>query len=134
MHAGKYKALYQYKGLNMVTCEIGTATGTTGTGDVVIIPATQSAFDNPTTVRNPLPAFLTKIAPNANPANNNPVLLSSNQAGLLTATNSGNSGNNPAIIAGSDEYLGTMTHISNGNVNLATRFTTVAATAGNTAG
>jgi len=40
-HGGKYKALYQYKGLNMVTCEIGTAAGTATTGDVVIIPATQ---------------------------------------------------------------------------------------------
>lgn len=81
-------------------------------------------MDNPATVRNPLPQFLTGSS----------TLLASTAAKLLVATNSGASGNNLAIIAGSDEYLGTMTHISNANVNLNTRFTTAANTEGGNAG
>lgn len=111
---GKYESLHQYKGLNMVICEIGVTAGTTGTGDVIIIPATQSAVDNPATVNNPLPGFLTSST----------TLYESTKTNLLLATNSGASGSNPAIIAGSDEYLGTMTHISNGNVNFNTRINT----------
>jgi len=98
----------------MVICEIGVAAGTTTTGDVIIIPATQQAMDNPNTVNNPLPGFLTGSSP----------VLASTKTKLLVATNGGASGSNPAIIAGSDEYLGTMTHISNGNVNLNTRLNT----------
>lgn len=104
----------------MVVCKVGTTAGTTTTGDVVIIPATQSACDNPATVRNPLPGYKTGSS----------TVLESVQAGLLAATNNGASGNNLAILAGSDEYLGTMTQISTANVNLNTRFTVTAATAG----
>lgn len=50
----KYFALMQYKGLNMVICKLGTAKADKDTGDVVVIPATQSGpiVDN---VNNPLP-------------------------------------------------------------------------------
>lgn len=52
--ANKYLPLVQYAGLNMVICKLGTAKGTATTGDVVVIPATQSGpiLDN---VNNPLP-------------------------------------------------------------------------------
>lgn len=121
--AGKYRPLWQYKQMNMVVCEIGTTAGTATTGDVVIIPATQTAADNPSTVRNPLPAYKTATS----------TLYSvATQADMLTCTST-NKG--PAIIAGSDEYLGTMTHISDGTaINYNTRLTTTAATAGDNAG
>jgi hypothetical protein len=51
----KYYALIQYGGLNMVICKLGVATGTATTGDIIIIPATQTAPDTPAAVNNPLP-------------------------------------------------------------------------------
>lgn len=50
-----YQPLMQFRGVNMVICKLGKTKGTTGTGDVVIIPATQLAPDYPATVNNPLP-------------------------------------------------------------------------------
>jgi hypothetical protein len=52
--AGKYRPLVQYAGYNMIICKLGKDAGTTGTGDVVIIPATQSAPFG-TNVNNPVP-------------------------------------------------------------------------------
>jgi hypothetical protein len=100
----KYQPLMQYRGINLVVCKLGTAAGTATTGDVVIIPATQLAPDNPATVNNPLP-----LATCTDP-------LSSSRESMDTSANS----QNPAIIAGSDAYLGTMTFISNADTDLTT--------------
>jgi hypothetical protein len=108
--SNKYFALMQFKGLNMIVCKLGTAAGTATTGDVMIIPATQSAPDG-TNVNNPLP-----LAVSTTP------LLASSFNSLLTACNSVN----PAIIAGSDEYLGTMTFISSADTAFANIIQTVA--------
>jgi len=102
--ANKYFALMQFRGVNMIVCKLGTAAGTSSTGDVVIIPATQLAPDTPATVNNPLP-----LAVSTTP------YLSSSLDSMKTACNSVN----PAILAGSDEYLGTMTFISNANTAFA---------------
>jgi hypothetical protein len=101
---GKYFALMQFKGLNMIVCKLGTAAGTATTGDVIVVPATQSAPDNPATVNNPLP-FAVSTTP----------LLASSLASMKTAC----TGKNPAILAGTDEYLGAMTFISNANTAFA---------------
>jgi hypothetical protein len=83
----KYVKLHQFAGINMITCEIGTTAAPTG-GDIIIIPATQTAADNPATVNNPLPGYLTSSS----------TVLSSCKTTMLTAANS----KGPAIIAGSD--------------------------------
>jgi len=107
--ANKYFALVQYAGLNMVICKLGTATGTAVTGDVILIPATQTApdgklGDGSTDVNNPLP-----LAVSTNP-------LASSLASIKTAATSNK---NLAIIAGTDEYLGTMTVISDADTTFA---------------
>lgn len=73
----KYFATMQFRALNLVVCKLGVAAGTTGTGDVVIIPATQLAPTLPTTVNNPLP-LSASTAP-----------YSSARDSLLSACNSG---------------------------------------------
>lgn len=83
-----YKPLVQYAGMNMVICKIGVTAGTTTTGDIMIVPATQSAPDA-SGVNNPLPKH-----------GENTVMLPTGRAGMVTASNSNN--NNLAIIAGSD--------------------------------
>lgn len=88
----------------MIICKIGVAAGTTATGDVIIVPATQSAPDA-TNVNNPLP-----LATSTDP------MLASSRASMLTAGAS----LKPAIIAGTDEYLGTMTFISDADTAVAT--------------
>jgi hypothetical protein len=102
---GKYFAAQQFKGLNMIICKLGVAAGTATTGDVVVVPTTQTApdgklGDGTTDVNNPTPKA----------TSTNPLATSWNS--MKTACN----GKNPAILAGTDEYLGTMTFISNANV------------------
>jgi hypothetical protein len=40
--AAKYQSLVQYAMMNMVICKLGTTAGTATTGDIIIIPSTQS--------------------------------------------------------------------------------------------
>lgn len=100
---GKYFALYQYAQLNMVVCKVGTAAGTATTGDIIIIPATQSQPDG-SNVNNPLPKYDAASS------------LSSSRANIITAaaTHTKNLG----MIAGTDEYLGTMTKISSAEADI----------------
>lgn len=102
-----YFALVQYAGLNMVICKLGTAKGTATTGDVVIIPATQSGpiLDN---VNNPLPMF----------GSTDP--YPSSRAGLVSAAKA--DAKNLAIIAGTDSYLGAMTVISDASFKMSEIF------------
>jgi len=90
--------------MNMVICKIGTAAGTATTGDVIVIPATQSAPDAATT-NNPLPEH-GSVSP-----------FPSSASGIKLAALNGGNKFNMAIIAGSDEYLGLMTHISDADTD-----------------
>lgn len=102
---GKYFALMQYKGLNMIVCKLGKTGGTASTGDVIIVPATQLEPVG-TNINNPLPK-----------SDSTDPLLASSWNSLVTASSSGTK--NFAILAGSDEYLGTMTTISKADTKIA---------------
>lgn len=103
----KYKPLYQFAGLNLVVCKLGSTDGTASTGDIMIVPATQSAPDA-TGINNPLPLH-----------GENTVMLPSSRAGVAAATLNSGSNYNLAIMAGTDDYLGTMTYISSASTNFA---------------
>jgi hypothetical protein len=91
-----YYGLIQFKGANLIICKVGTAAGTSGTGDIVIIPATQNQPVG-NNANNPLPLS----------ANQDPFGSCRESAAAATANDK-----NPPIIGGSDEYIGTMSHIS----------------------
>jgi hypothetical protein len=109
--------------MNMVICKVGVATGTTGTGDIMMIPNTM-VDSNLATANNPLPtapmasatattatnwaALNTNVPPEAVPA-----IL----AGYAIATTGTKY---TSILAGTDANLGAMTYISNGNTDPAT--------------
>lgn len=84
--------------MNLVICKVGTTAGTTTTGDIMIIPSTQSD-PGVSSVNNPLPEQGTTTA--RQPSSQSGI------AAALTGTT-----NFFAILGGSDEYLGTITHIS----------------------
>lgn len=82
--------------MNLLICELGTATGTTTTGDVIIVPTTQTAPDA-TNENNMLPTAFT--APKQ-----------ADIVGTKACFHSGAKGT--GMIAGTDQDLFTMTIIS----------------------
>jgi hypothetical protein len=50
----KYQSLVQYAEMNMVICKLGTTAGTATTGDIIIIPSTQTD-PGIASANNPLP-------------------------------------------------------------------------------
>lgn len=102
----KYQSLVQYAMMNMVICKLGTTAGTATTGDIIIIPSTQS---DPGVggANNPLPeqGYVATVQPSS---------VEGISAALTSTTNF------LAILAGTDEYLGTMTFISQATTDFAT--------------
>jgi hypothetical protein len=99
----------QFASINLVICKVTKDTAGSSaaglTGDVVVIPATQTAADNTKTdgklkykSHNPVPGFAS-----ADPT-------PSTMKGLLDACNDGAS--KMTILGGSDQYLGALTHIA----------------------
>jgi|DeetaT_19_FD_contig_121_1327_length_3601_multi_4_in_0_out_0_2 hypothetical protein len=105
--------------MNMVICKLGTTQGTATTGDIVIIPSTQS---DPGVggANNPLPE------------QGQVTMLPSSVSGITDAQTS--TTNFFAILAGTDEYLGTMTFISQATTAFNTIHPSADATAGAAAG
>lgn len=104
-----YVPTRQFAGLNMVICKVTKDTAASNvagyTGDVVVIPATQTACDNTKTDKlikykshDPLPGV----------ASTDP--LPSNMKGLLAVAN--NAETKMTILGGADQYLGALSHIA----------------------
>lgn len=113
LYFGTNHAVYlptrQFAGLNMVICKVTKDTAASSaagyTGDVVVIPATQTAADNTKTnaglkykSHDPLPGVAS-----ADP-------LPTTLKGLLAACKNGES--KMTILGGADQYLGALSHIA----------------------
>jgi hypothetical protein len=104
-----YKPTRQFAGINMVICKVNKATAASSiagyTGDVVVIPATQTASDNTKTdslikykSHDPVPGVASKSP------------LPSDLKGLTAVANTAET--KMTILGGADQYLGALSHIA----------------------